>query len=100
VPVPFVENLSAGADVLVVGKQFRTNDFNNSNRANGYAVLDGILQYRLPQMKKLGMKTYFKVLNLLDQEYEAGPSSNGTTISTGVNPSLPRTWVAGVSWEL
>ncbi len=94
VRVPVVRNLSASVDLLLVGKQFRVNDFNNLFQASGYSVLDGTLEYKFPKVK-----AYFKVLNMLDQEYEASPASNGTNITTGVNPALPRTWVSGVSWE-
>ena len=95
VRLPIVKNLTAAFDLLMVSRQFRTNDFNNRFRANGYHVVDGTLEYKFPKFK-----AFFKVLNFLDEEYESAPSSNGSAVSTGVNPALPRTWIAGVSWEI
>jgi len=93
--LPVTEKLTVDLDALWVGKQFRINDFNNQMLADKYGVVNGTVEYRFPKAK-----VYFKVLNLLDEEYQTFPSSNGATVSTGENPAPPRTWVAGVGWDL
>ncbi|MBI3318051.1 MAG: TonB-dependent receptor [Candidatus Omnitrophica bacterium] len=93
--LPLTRGLSADLDTLWVGKQWRINDFNNQLPADIYGVVNLALNFQLPRRAK----AYFKLLNLLDEEYETFPSSNGTVVSTGENPAPPRTFAAGVSWD-
>ena len=95
--VPFTSRFSADLDVRWVGQQFRVNDFNNQFPADIYGVVDLTVAYQFPKTPK--PKVYLTVLNLLDEEYETFPSSNGAAISTGENPAPPRAFVAGVSWN-
>jgi outer membrane receptor protein involved in Fe transport len=106
---PITDRLTADLDLVWVGKQFRTNDFNNQFLADKYGVVNGGLEYIMP--KKLfprkfqskwipETKIYFQVLNLLDEEYSSFEASAGTSLSTGENPAPPRTWLVGASWEI
>lgn len=97
--IPMSDRLTADFDAIWIGKQFRANNFNNQLLADKYGVVNGSLEYRLPDKLK-NSKLYFRLLNLLDEEYTSFQSSSGTAISTGENPSPPRTWLVGISWEL
>ncbi len=88
-PVP---RLFLALDWELIQDFFRINDFNNRLPGDNYGVLD--LGVRLAY--DWG-SVYLKIQNATNEEYTSFQSSNGTVISTGENPSPPRSFLIGLT---
>jgi iron complex outermembrane receptor protein len=96
-----VNNLWVDLSWLLVQDFFRVNDLNNGlGGADNYGVVNLLARYEVPRLRPEAywpdLSVYFRIENLLNEEYSAYQSSEATAIGAGESPALPIGFYSGI----